>query len=154
MAFFNRATRNGKVRWRIIWNDATKGAGKAGRTWANCVNGKHKEAFDAEGLRPQERSALAHGATNEKLRNKLLKCYRALEISKKDDATRAGGYGTGPQYEEALEPLLEEFKANYKESAKVRDSKGGRAGKSKRTAESYGDTVNRFKQYLKVERLT
>lgn len=157
MAFITKAKRGGKPRWRLIWKDATRGAGRVSRRWADCVGGDHREAMIAAGLSPDERAALALGATNAVLRSKLVRCYEALERERARDAARAGGPGRGTRYETPLLDKLDEVLEGIQADVAARQARGGRAGKSSATLATYQEAVTKLRDYLRqagLERVT
>ncbi len=91
MAFLRCERRHGEAVWVLYWQDATRGASKAGRRIVRCVGGDHDEAMGAAELSGRERAALALGATTAPLRRRLLDCYARLEVLRMRDAARAGG---------------------------------------------------------------
>lgn len=157
MAFITKAKRGGKPRWRLIWKDATRGAGRVSRRWADCVGGDHREAMIAAGLPPDERAALALGATNATLRAKLVRCYEALERERARDAARAGGPGRGTRCGTPLLDKLDEVLEGIQADVAARAARGGRAGKSPATLATYREAVTKLRDYLRqtgLERVT
>lgn len=138
---------NNQGRWRIVWHDATKGAGRAGRKTAGCSHGRHQEAFDAADVSLGEREAFSKGAKNKKLRAELLGCYVKLEESKAADARLAGGAGRS-RYGTSFPDLLDEYLEDLKKDVAVRGELGGREGRAPYTLRDYADTAARFKAFL------
>ncbi len=106
MAFVTREGRNGKPTWVLYWQDATRGASKAGRRRVACEGGDHADAMDAAELTGNERAALAAGATTAALRKRLAEAYGLLEIRKMREAARAGGEA---RHDVPLEDLVRAF---------------------------------------------
>ncbi|MGE0432496.1 MAG: tyrosine-type recombinase/integrase [Planctomycetota bacterium] len=109
MAFVSKTRKRGVNRWRIVWDDATKGAGREGRRETWCDSGDHDEALDAAGLPPTERAALANGARKADQRSALLKAYEALELVKLRDAARTRATGLVPAHETPMPALIDAY---------------------------------------------
>lgn len=97
--------------WVVVWQDATRGAGKLGRRRARCDSGGHDEALDAAQLQPDQRIALSNGATNPTMREALRKCYDALEMVKHRDAQRAAAIGILPAFEKSAMEFVDAWLA-------------------------------------------
>ncbi|MBN4055048.1 tyrosine-type recombinase/integrase [Acidimicrobium ferrooxidans] len=124
MARIARPTINGKRRFKVFWNDRTKGKGQIGRRWADCISGEHDEAFDAAELPASEREVFSKGATNTTLRSKLLTCYEALEKKKLVEFHRVGG--AGPLFGTPMKDLLDAYEELLKRRVYIHQ-KGGRS---------------------------
>lgn len=109
MAFVRRDTWHGREVWAVVWNDALKGAGRAGRRKTACVGGDHSEAFDAADLSGDERAALALGARTKALQRALVKCYDALEAARTREAARLRGRRS--RHDTTLDELIDAYLA-------------------------------------------
>lgn len=148
MAFVSRDMKCGKVRWRIIWHDATKGPGRSGRRYASCNHGRHKEAFDAALLTDRERMAFSKGAKTNASRRILCKYYQSLEKVKEQESVRAGGFGRGPRYETPLRQLMDSYIERVRTQVAVREARGGRAGKAPATLVCFEYAAEMLKGFL------
>lgn len=157
MAFIYKDTYKSKTRYRIGWQDATKGPKKKGRRWAGCSHGNHKDAFDAADWSPGERAAFANGATTKRLREQLVKAYQALEELKRTEAVQAGGAGKGSRYDTVLLDLIDGYLENMEKDTLVREQSGGRAGKSPGTLAAYKESATKLRHFLEgkgLQRIT
>ncbi len=107
MAFISREEVNGRRVHRLVWTDATKGAGSAGRRKVVCETGDHAEAMDAAELPAGQREALALGATSKPLRKVLLECYEALERQRAREAARLSG--RQPRHDTPMTALVDAY---------------------------------------------
>lgn len=113
MARLSQTKIRGTDVWRVVWNDATKGAGKAGERKMKCNGGDHAEALKAavaaEELTPAQ-TVIAANPGNRESRELLRRAYDVLEVNRYRDATEAAAIGHGPAFETPVSNVVALFR--------------------------------------------
>jgi len=154
MAMINHNKTHG---YQIIWEDATKGKGRAGRRSVGCKvhPKKHEQAFQAADLNQNQRAVFFNGATNKTQRELLRKCYQYLELAKAKEALAAGGYGRSSRYGTSFFELLDNYLESRKDLATVRANSGnGEKGKSQLTINADVTAIEKMKKWAKEKSLS
>ncbi|MBX3472876.1 MAG: tyrosine-type recombinase/integrase [Planctomycetes bacterium] len=159
MAFLFKRSNTKNAPWRIVWQDARKGAGRRGRREANCVNGDHAEALQAlkqaqhaNSPMPAAATNLINGATTKRERIQLLVAYEALERQCTQQSLEASLDEVRFDFDFSLDALMDRYLEGLRgRQSESRDRPFG--SKARKTNDAYELAFVYFKRFLRHEDL-